>query len=172
MRYSLLSRFQGGLLGSEIADLLTNSNDRESGLASRLLSFWLESECLEGVDWREIYQKQRISGEKYDKINQSKLAVLLLPLVLFFHDSPHRLETQLRLFLNAWEMSQDSWPELLLWGHIISLTLQDRLQPNRLIPQLLEISTPLKPQLEQLQYSLEQNLPLAQAIAEIGRAHV
>ena len=168
MKTLLLSRFQGALLGSAIAE--ASSGEGESSVPSRLLSLWLESGREDNPDWREIYQKQRNSSEINNQINNGQLAVLLLPLTLFFHDSSYRLETQLRLFFNAWELSQDSWPEMLLWGQIISLTLRDRLQPNRLIPQLLAVPTPLKPQLEQLQQSLGQNLPLAQVIADFRQS--
>ena len=168
MKTLLLNRFQGALLGSALTQ--ASSGEGESSVPSRLLSLWLESGRVDNPDWREIYQKQRNSSEINNQINNGQLAVLLLPLTLFFHDSSYRLETQLRLFFNAWELSQDSWPEMLLWGQIISLTLRDRLQPNRLIPQLLAVPTPLKPQLEQLQQSLGQNLPLAQVIADFRQS--
>lgn len=166
MRTLLLSRFQGALLGSVIAASAVIGGEGESNLPRPILSHWLESGCLDQADWREIYQKQRNSDEINDIISNGQLAVLLLPLTLFFHESPQRLEAQLRLFLNAWEMTQDSLPELLLWGQIISLILQEKLlTPSHLITQLLTIPTELKPRLEQLQDSLGQNLPLAQAIA-------
>ncbi|MFM7715726.1 MAG: hypothetical protein ACKO7A_24405, partial [Microcystis sp.] len=84
---SILSRFQGALLGSAIAE--ASSNEGESRVSSRFLGLWLESGYPDNPDWREIYQKYRNTSE----INNGQPAILLLPLALFFHDSPQRLET-------------------------------------------------------------------------------
>lgn len=175
MLYSLLARFQGALLGSAIAKIITcpSSDKSEPSLSSIqlcLLPVLLESGYLAEIDWREIYQKQRTSGGWNWTPNSSELAVLTLPLSLLYHDSISRLEAQLSNFLNAWERQPESLPELLLWGQIISLALRGKLQPSQLIPQLLAGNTPLKPQLERVQRCLEREMPLAQAIADLQQA--
>ncbi|MGB7906112.1 MAG: ADP-ribosylglycohydrolase family protein [Steroidobacteraceae bacterium] len=175
MLYSLLARFQGGLLGSAIAEIVTypSTDKSEPSLRSLqlcLLPILLESGYVAEIDWREIYQKQQTSGYWNRTPNSSELAVLTMPLALFFHDSASRLETQLSNFLNAWGLPQESLPELLLWGQIISLALRGKLQPSLLIPQLLDGNTPFKPQLERVQRYLERDLPLTQAIADLQHA--
>jgi hypothetical protein len=171
MLYSLLTRFQGGLLGSAIAEIVAHpSTDKpEASLSSiqlSLLPILLKSAYLEAIEWQENYQKQQTSGGWRRTPTSSELAVLTLPLALFYHDSISHLEAQLGNFLNAWERPQASLPELLLWGQIIALALGNKLQPRLLMPQLLSRPTPLKPQLEQVQRCLERELSLAQAIAE------
>jgi hypothetical protein len=126
----------------------------------------LESGYFAEINWREIHQKLLAGGAWNQTPNRSELALLTLPLALFYHDSSSRLETQLGNLINAWELPQESWTELRLWGQIIALAVSGKLQPSLLIPQLLASATPLKSQLEQLQHCLGQNSPLNQLIAD------
>lgn len=170
MLYSLLARFQGGLLGSAIAEIVAHPSTNKlepspSSIQLSLLPILLESGNLEAIEWQEIYQKQRLGGGCNRMPNGGELAVLTLPLALLCHDSAGRLEAMLGDFLNAWELPPASLPELHLWGQIIALILRDKLQPRYLISQLLKSPTPLEPQLEAVQRCLGQNMPLNQFIS-------
>jgi ADP-ribosylglycohydrolase len=184
MRYSLLSRFQGGLVGSTIGEIGASSN-REIENRSRPdhpLSHWnklgmavtehlIRTGQLSPEDWEQIGYEQKIQDWR-NTANSGEMALATLPVALFFHDSPGFLREQLRLAAPIWLHPTACLDAVLLWGEAIALALREKLNPQRSISQLLRRSdseaTALRHLLEPVQTFLSRGSPLAQVVAQIS----
>ncbi|OKH26189.1 hypothetical protein NIES593_03715 [Hydrococcus rivularis NIES-593] len=178
MRYSLLSRFQGGLLGGFLGEtLIDSSSKREGTIASEIgidsIEPWLASSTLSAEDWEQIGDRLSAALEGKTPTNSGELAVAALPILFFFHDDLGLLKEQLQHLVNIWQLSAQTLEDVLIWAYAIALALREKLDPDRLLPQILvryrSAQTPLIDQLEQVRTWLEQGTSLRQAIAQISR---
>lgn len=162
MRYSLLSRFQGGILGSLIGDR-TSQPLRDlvwNQIAGEITERLIQSGQLTNGDWEQISQKFRIERTA----SSSETALLTLPLILFFHESPRLLKEKLQEAAQVWLSPSASRTALFVWGVAISLALRERLQGTHFVSQLLdsEIESPLVQQLEQIQQLIDHGIGFSQ----------
>ncbi|MGF1478377.1 MAG: hypothetical protein ACFB4I_02650 [Cyanophyceae cyanobacterium] len=130
MRYSLLSRFQGGFLGSQIG--LSNEPflwsqvgmaTAESLIATQRLTFdWLHSEP-------PLLQATHTASS-------SEAALATFPVCFYFHDSLSLLRNNLEAAAAVWLRPSASLEDLLTWGYTLALILREQLDP-RLGPDVL-----------------------------------
>ncbi len=174
MYYSLLSRFQGGLMGSFLGDSLRN---RYGGIEKEPFSDWQqvgicgllslsEQGKLDLVDWQQRVGKPELER----KGSISEVAIALLPVILFFHDSRNFL-TETILAANQLWLSPDANPqEILLWSEIMLFALTGKSSPQTWLtqnsPQRLP-QTELEDQISQGKELLNHFAPIERVLATI-----
>jgi ADP-ribosylglycohydrolase len=179
VQYSLLSRFQGALLGSFLGEALVSHS-----LASVKLSVWseigidlMESAIASGTlspnDWERIYHRyQRVLTSK-SAFNSGAIATAVLPVLLLFHENPNALREQLQYLGELIELSNETKEDVLIWGYAIALALREKLDADDAIAQILfrypNAQSPLIQQLKQVRVFLQQGIPLKQAVTQITR---
>lgn len=167
MRYSLLSRFRGALVGSGLGELLGGSNtqgrllDRvrpiapnpgdnqriEPGLITSVpkLSEWSQI-ATEGTE--SLIRRGRLDLKDWSLQSEglkaiattSEAAVAALPIGLFFHDNPVQLRQELRqtAAVFQWGSEGEGYEGILAVALAIALALTEKLDVATLIPQILE----------------------------------
>ena len=161
MRYSLLSRFQGGSLGSLICETRATQHQKSvwSQIAIETTEKLIQSGQLTSADWQQLSQN-RMSRTA----TSSETALATLPVILFFHESPSLLVEQLQQAA-VWLHPSASRTELFIWGAAIALALRERLQPAQFVSQLLHLGTvesPLVQQLEEIKGFIAHGIGLSQ----------
>lgn len=122
MRYSLLSRYQGGLVGSLVGEILAS----KAKLGS--VSLWSQIAISTGENltaFRSYSQAGVMASEKpwllaRQTANSSEAALATLPIVLFFHESPSLLQEQLQQAASQWLHPTEAIEDVLAWGQAIS----------------------------------------------------
>ncbi|MGK7949799.1 MAG: hypothetical protein AB4368_13685 [Xenococcaceae cyanobacterium] len=140
MRYSLLSRFQGTLLGSIIGDALTIE---QSGSLTNRQDDWCDIFNYHPSPWanrltqvcRAINESARPEQFKLD--NSAEWAYLTVPIVLFYHDNKLLLRQEIERLARYWQWSADILADVLLWSDIFVLILKEKLDTNNIIEQFL-----------------------------------
>lgn len=182
MRYSLLSRFQGALLGGAIGDALTG----QKNLPER-------SRAIEQPDWYNILHYQ--PSEWTDKLkqvclminesnqlelqfeqqgfgNSGEWAYIALPIVLFYHENNSLLQQEIRRFAQYWHWSAEVLENVLLWSYIVALVLREKWDTQNIIGQVLghvgEEPTILFQLLTQLESWLSEGRSLEQVVAQLS----
>ena len=105
------------------------------------------------------------SSAAFSHFCSSFLPIITLPLFLFYHDSQHQLEMQLRWLLETWRLPQRRLPALLFWGQVIAFILREQFTLNLLIDQLRRQMPDFSELLASVQQSVATLIPLSQAIA-------
>ena len=199
MRYSLLSRFRGALLGSVVGEILgtgggigrvlgaANLTPSKPGdtQASQTLSDWSQiATCgteslircgrLDLEDWvrhSEMTQPSLLLLKM--AASSSEAAVATLPIALFFHDDEVKLRQQLLKAAAVWQHDSEASEGVLAVGYAIALALTEKLDFATLIPRTLAYlgtsQTPLVQQLEQVQTLLEQGAGLDTTLTQLRR---
>ena len=186
MSYSLLSRFQGYILGSIIGDYLASKPNQqaqittikpeklspETQIGMRTLAI-----LAQGQSWEQSQIiKEFLSSLEPKNTSSSQLILATLPIVLLFHDQQEILSKQLKT-IQTIDIYSNSWEEFLMWSDTISLTLQGKLTPQQLIPQLLtrkeRLSSTLVGKLTQIQNLLSEKASLYTVITKLseGKNH-
>jgi hypothetical protein len=184
MRYSLLSRFRGALLGSLVGELLVRVGCQERFLGgvtltlpkpeetqtNQALSGWSQfASCgteslircgsVNLEDWWLLLGKTPSSVVLKSAATSSEAAVAMLPLALFFHDDEVKLRQQLLACAEVWQHKSEATEGVLAVAYAIALTLTEKLDCASLIPRTLAYlgtsQTPLLQQLERVQTLLE-----------------
>lgn len=186
MQYSLLSRFQGGLLGSLLGETLARHalKSETTNVLDLKLSPWseigielsdrlIESGYLSTSDWEQIYQRhQNCLGAKITP-NSGEIALAVLPLLFFFHEDSGLLNEQLQPLCNIWQLPPELIEDICIIGYTIALALREQIDSKRVFAQILARyqgrKTLLIQQLEQFQTFLVQKTSLAEVIFEKTR---
>ena len=179
MRYSLLLRFQGALVGSHLG---------ENGLSvEQLASQQLANQTKIGIEMTDILlgpeKLLEFKGEKLaescknwlnwkDIGNSSRAAIALTPVSLMFHEKPSLLKDKIERVLTIGEYPDQILEDVLIWGYAIALALQEELIPNRFINQIIDrmrtAKTPLLEQLVTIEKFLARNASLAEVVSYIS----
>lgn len=176
MQYSLLSRFQGALVGRLVGELL--SGDRVKGTSFRVAEE-LETKSLERSHWLAAIEDLIGSGklnlevwERQPSMVMGDMALATLPLALFFHEERVMLERQLGQVAIAWNLSEEEQVGIWAMGLAIAQSLREKLNPQLIIPQILATQEPpkLTPWLINVQTLLEQSAGLDFAVIELSRS--
>ncbi|NER32060.1 MAG: ADP-ribosylglycohydrolase family protein, partial [Symploca sp. SIO1C4] len=199
MRYSLLSRFRGALLGSFLGEflgsgglpehVLGNSSPKSPQLEESQynwrLSGWSEiATCvseslircgrLDLEDWENscFALKQSLLSPK-GAPKSGKVAVAMLPIALFFHEDVVKLRQQVLEATATWHDDAQISEGVLAMAYAISLALSEKLDCARLIPQTIAYlgtsQTPLVQQLKQIQILWEQGASLEATVTKLHR---
>jgi ADP-ribosylglycohydrolase len=162
MHYSLIDRFQGGLIGSDLGEALANNlvayethkspeqafwqpdrlvprterNQFSPSIAAQLRTKIIEklinNEQLKAEDWRNLGIRYQQTATGEERLDTCKAALLSLPLYLYYYNSFELLEQQLILAIESWQESEVSLKDLCLWHEAIALALKEKLTPNPL----------------------------------------
>jgi hypothetical protein len=186
VKYSLLSRFQGGLLGSLVGETLARQAQKAktitvsdlklspwsqiaSDLSDRLLAFG----NLSIDDWEQIYQQYQNFFRKKAMPRSDAIALAVLPLLFFFHEDSDLLKNQLQPLSQVWLLSEEILEDVCIVGYTISLALKERLDSEGAIAQILTryrgTNSLLIQQLEQFQTFLVQKASLEEIILKTTR---
>ena len=198
MRYSLISRFRGALLGSFVGEILVRAGCQERVLGgftlaapkpedaqtNPTLSEWsqlatcgteslIRCGALNLEDWWLFWGKTPSRGVLKSAGSSSESALATLPIALFFHEDQVKLRQQLLLCTQLWQHQPESSEGVLAISYAISLALTEKLDVATLIPRTLgyvETSlTPLVQQLKQVQTLLEQGAGLETTLTQLRR---
>lgn len=199
MRYSLLSRFRGALLGSLVGEILGNSKgifpnrlllrypqdqDNKSVVApstiaqlnwSQIATCGIESliHCgrLDLEDWQLHASKVQSLALLKNTASSSEAALATLPIALFFHDEQSKLRQQLQQATAHWHQTEEDQGVLAV-GYAIALALTEKLN-HTLIDQILNFlgnpQTLLGQQLQQVQDLIDKAAPLTIAVSQLQK---
>ncbi|HEY9635128.1 MAG TPA: ADP-ribosylglycohydrolase family protein [Coleofasciculaceae cyanobacterium] len=199
MRYSLLNRFRGALLGSLVGEILgsgsglvrvldkpmlTPPKPDDSQLSQTLLAWSQIAACgteslircgkLDIEDW-VLHTGMMQSSLLLLKgtANSSEAALATLPIGLFFHEDEVKLRQQLLQGAALWLEDSTASEGVLAVAFAIALALTEKLDVATLIPRTLAYlgtsQTPLGQQLEQVQTLLQQGAGLDRTLTQLHR---
>jgi ADP-ribosylglycohydrolase len=176
MRYSLVSRFRGTLLGALIGQRLASQEFQNSCDIDRIAVLGTESLITLGKldldDWRKP-QQQASANLALTHRTSLKVILATLPVALFFHEHPQKLRQNLLHVLKIWEDDSVVRDGTLAVGYAIAQILTEKLHPRTLIPEMIafigETSTSLPQQLTKVHTLLDQGASLERAQAELSK---
>ncbi|MBZ8182760.1 ADP-ribosylglycohydrolase family protein [Oscillatoria salina] len=191
MRYSLLRRFEGALLGSLIGNFWGNSSSTTAShqnarpFANQMLS--LESEIgflgcaslisrgkLNREKWlEEIHLKKDSLLKLKNSASSSETAIAILPAILFFHESPSLLRENLAIAASIWQSPDLDTAEAIAWGEAIALLLREKSDPRNLVKTILNNylpteNSPLSQKLALVETLLTKKINLDRAVRELS----
>jgi ADP-ribosylglycohydrolase len=198
MKYSLLSRFRGALLGSLVGETLVcvgcqerllggvslTSPKPEDAQTNQTLSDWSQlATCgteslircgkVNLEDWWLLFEKTPSSLSFKSAGTSSEAAVATLPIALFFHEDQVKLRQQLLACADVLQHKSEAPEAISVVAYAIALALTEKLDVATLIPQTLDYlgtsQTPLKRQLEQVHILLEQGAGLDTTLTHLRR---
>ncbi len=179
MRYSLLSRFRGTLLGAALGDFASQGKKQSQQPTSwgKMAVWGAQSLIGQGkfdlADWRHLTEKfLEIDANSADAPTPGAI-IATLPIVLFSHEYKAKLRQNLEQVVSIWQDEPELRDGALAVGYAIAQCLREKLNPATLIPKTLaflgDSQTPLVQQLEQVQILLEENAGLELAHAQLCR---
>lgn len=160
-RFSVLNRFQGAIAGC-----LFSQTSQENSLCvySQISDALITSSELAEKQWQQI--RQYCGGKT---ASSTELALLLLPMFLFFHENLGLLKQQL-------EPARGFCPDVddvFVWGSAMAWVIKDKLQPPMLLEQLRrdhsQVNSNILPQLKLVQMFLSENAGLKQVVDKLAR---
>jgi hypothetical protein len=178
MRYSLISRFRGTLLGALLGGSLASGsriqsqNYRDFGKIAVLGTQSLISlGKLDIDDWLARQQPESLHLAA-SHVRSTNIILATLPVTLFFHDNTIKLRQNLLNVLKLWEHDPVVQDATLIVGYAIALALTEKLDPLTLIPQTVsflgETTTSIPKKLLKVQNLLQQGAGLETAQAEFA----
>lgn len=179
MRYSVMSRFRGTLLGAFLGESLISDRETKSESClhfGKMAVVGTESLITLGrLDVNDWIARQKPESPHLDATDIISIKVILatLPVALFFHDNTIKLRQNLLRVLQIWEDDPVIRDATLAVGYAIAQSLNEKLDPQTFIPQTIaflgETPTSLPQQLLKVHTLLEQKAGLERAQAELSR---
>ena len=183
MRYSLLSRFRGALLGSVMGDALDTEVQSSSVFSGIQQPDWYKILDHQPSNWTDSLDRVCLmmneSSQLEEQIwqpksaNSGESAYMALPIILFYHENYSLLEQQINRIARYWQWSAEILEDVLIWGYIVALILREKLDTKNIIGQLLvgvgAKQTPLFQQLRQVELWLSQSLSLEQVVKKLSK---
>lgn len=179
MRYSLVNRFRGTLLGALIGKSLAASGDKQSqncGDIDRIAVLGTESLITLGrLDLDDWLSRQQQASANLAVTDSISLQVILatLPVSLFFHENLLKLRQNLLHVLDIWEHNPVVRDGTLAVGYAIAQILTEKFHPRTLIPEAIafigETPTSVPQQLLKVNTLLDQRAGLETAQVELSR---
>ncbi|MGH7997937.1 MAG: ADP-ribosylglycohydrolase family protein [Brasilonema sp.] len=182
MRYSVVSRFKGTILGAIIGEKIASSHGKQlQGAGTLKISslHWSDMAilCAESLiylgrfdvqDWRQRQQQE------FTNLENSYWAILAtLPVALFFHENTMKLRQNLLLATEIWQNDPLVRDGTLAVGYAIAKSLTEKLSPIDLISQTIsfigETQTNLPQHLLEVHHLLEHGAGLERVQAEFGK---
>ena len=173
MRYSIVSRFRGTLLGALIGQSLAASQDKEfqnrcdiEPIAVRGTKSLIRLGKLDLDDWQSLQPQASLNISL-------KVILATLPVALFFHENPLKLRQQLLGVVKIWDDDPVIRDGTLAVGYAIAQSLTEKLHPRTLIPEAIafigETSTSLPQQLIKVNNLLERGASLERVQIELSK---
>ena len=136
MRHTLLQHFQGALFGGWIGQVFTDAHPADGAwqiLVNRLVDSL--SQNLGPIDWQKVWANwERSPGEQdtnhIPSLSLSQVFAGLLPIVLFYHENPEKLQQELMQANHAMETQ---------WGKDLGLTEKQSLHRQIMINNLANL---------------------------------
>ncbi len=162
MRYSLLSRFRGAVLGAAVGEVWGRHERTSSSLQwpsfqtgagqkpekdfgppapewGTLAAFAAESLIQKGQldleDWKKAC-RQAVNSSSIEEREWAGAAIATLPVVLFFHEDDAKLLSMLEQALGEWEHASFVRDGTIGLAVSIAQALKEKLNPASLIPQI------------------------------------
>ncbi|MBD2345123.1 ADP-ribosylglycohydrolase family protein [Anabaena subtropica] len=180
MRYSLVSRFRGVLLGGVLGESLAKGGEKNcreaypnfAGAITPGAESLITLGKLDLDNWLTRYQKEFITSPVISSITIKRIFASI-PLALFFHENPVKLRQNCLGVLKSWDDDPIIRDITLALGYAIAQSLTEKLQPQTLIPQIIsfigETQTLLPQKLLIIHKLLEQRAGLERLQAELSR---
>ena len=179
MRYPLINRYKGTLLGALLGAVLANDANHQdyfgsdvSKIAVMSAQSLIELGKLDINNWLEGHQTKSPHLDITDGV-LPKAIIATLPVALFFHENPANLRQNLLDMLQIWEDDPIVRDSTLAVGYAIAQCFTEKLHPQTLIPEIIafigETSTLLPQKLLKLNNFLDQGVGLESAQAEFSR---
>jgi hypothetical protein len=169
MRYPLVNRFKGTLIGALIGNSGLNQAQSSYGREIILASgqSLIESQKFDFHDWRLRLSPYHlfITHELHKQI------LAILPLALFFHDSKDKLRLNLLQATSVWQDEVELQDSVLAVGYAIALCLTEKVYPS-LIPQIISLigtSSLISPKLLKVHELLIEGIGLERMKAEVSK---
>jgi ADP-ribosylglycohydrolase len=178
MRYSLVSRCRGTLLGALLGANLAITREQQAKSFSEVGNLMLlgaesllELGKLDLNDWQQRQQQVLPDLSTSNKVTL-RLIIATLPVALFFHEHPLKLRKQLLETSQIWSDNLIVRDGVLAIGYAIAQSLTEKLDSQTLIPQIIafigETPTSLPKKLLQVNDLLAQYAGLDKAAAELS----
>ncbi|BAY92425.1 ADP-ribosylglycohydrolase family protein [Tolypothrix sp. PCC 7601] len=179
MRYSVVSRFRGTLLGALVGGNVASASDKklsEHYDIDKIAVLGTESLIklgrLDVDDWRSKSSPASAYLSVSDHIS-GRVILATLPVSLFFHENTFKLRQNLLRVLEIWEDNPVVRDGTLAVGYAIAQALTEKLHIRTLIPETIafigETPTSLPQQLLKVQALLDRGAGLARAQAELSK---
>lgn len=183
MRYSLVSRFRGTLVGAALGETFgfhSTKQPRQPTSGGKMAVTGAQSLIYLGIfdleDWRKRLIAQFSEGDLMNTVSGGAI-MATLPLVLFSHEYKAKLRQNLQQLVSIWQSDPVGGAPLLdgalAVGYAIAQCLREKLNPATLIPKTLafvqDSQTPLVQHLAQVQTLLEQGAGLEMALTQLCR---
>ncbi|MBD1924745.1 ADP-ribosylglycohydrolase family protein [Trichocoleus sp. FACHB-90] len=178
MRYSLLSRFRGTLLGAAIGENYAYKGKKQPQHSSswgKIAVLGAESlikqSRLDLEDWYRL-KREFLEPEAMNPVSTEAI-ISTLTVVLFSHEYKAKLRQNLQQVASVFSDDPELQDAVLAVGYAIAQSLREKLNPVTLIPKTLAFlensQTPLVEQLSAVQILLEQGAGLEMAVTQLCR---
>jgi len=177
MRYSLLSRFRGCLLGAIVGQTFGSNIDKQPQQLEgwgQLAVLGVESLTQIGKfdsdDWRSRFYFKFPSLELGNRVLPG--AITSIPIAIFYHENEIKLRNNLLSLVDLWQYDTVNRDSVLALGYAIAQCLKEKLQPTTLIEQTIAfLGAPnlVAQELAQVQALLEQGAGLEKAITQLNK---
>lgn len=169
MRYSLLSRFRGAVLGAAVAKIWGKNKllPQWETLAVFAAENLIQKGQLDLEEWKNAY-RQAVNSTSIKEKEWIGTAYATLPVILFFHEDEQKLLSMLEQTLEVWEYASCERKWMICLATALAQALQEKLNPANFIPEIsayFQEDSQVSKQLLQLQTWLEEGLCL-EAIKE------
>lgn len=179
MRYPLINRFKGALLGALLGEILAKDGQRQDYISCDVSEILLlgtknliELGKLDLDNWPDEHLKPSPDLNCTDGL-LLRAMIATLPVALFFHDHSTHLRQQLLEMLPIWGGEPVIRDGTLAVGYAIAKSLTEELHPQTLIPEIIsfigDTSTLLPDKLIKLNNLLYQGVGLETVQAEFSR---
>ena len=144
MRYQLIDRFRGALLGAFIGEVLALNHAKKSTdriwwqeiIVSSAQSL-IELGKFDIKDWGDRVQKQLHNRDPSNSILTAAI-IATLPVTFFFHENTVKLRNNLLESLELWGSEPEIRDAVLAVSYVIALSLNEKLFWETLIPQTVD----------------------------------
>ncbi|AFZ28166.1 ADP-ribosylglycohydrolase [Cylindrospermum stagnale PCC 7417] len=179
MRYSLVSRFRGTILGAFLGESLAKGGENPINCAcgtGTMVILGAESLIALGSldlnDWLKRHQQAPVHLQVTD-VSSAKIILATLPITLFFHEDKIKLREKLLQGAQLWENDPLVRDGILAVGYAVAQSLTEKLDPIQIIPQIIsflgDTQTSLPQQLLKVNILLNEGAGLEKAQAELNR---
>ncbi|MBD2500441.1 ADP-ribosylglycohydrolase family protein [Anabaena azotica] len=180
MRYSLVSRFRGTLLGGVLGENLAQSGGNKQGESdpnfSKSIIPGVESLITLGKldvdEWLGRYQQEFLTSP-VDLGHKINIIFATIPIAIFFHENPVKLRQNLLRVLKIGDDDPVMRDCTMAIGYAIAQSLTEKLRRQTLIPQIIsfigETETLLPQKLLIIDKLLEQHAGLEKLSAQLSK---